>query len=242
MPDNPNTNPILFALLPVLPSAFFGLMLVWQQGASLTSVSFASLMVLFSLVSSYFIWVWHSDQLEKLNNHHQKKYLEGINMLKSYTVELERLLLMVEPKLAEQILAAKELTETETSMLIQRFSVMNEELKHLFEFANTASDNPPEDIEKLKKSVGEIRKEIDFVLEALQFQDRVSQILALVQNNLSTLRQTVEHIQQQGPDRHKKMLKVEEMVADIEIQYDKVKQRNNRTAAKQQPADELTFF
>lgn len=70
--DNPNTNPILFALIPVFPSVFFGLILVSQQGVSSSSVSFAFLMVLFSLVSSYFILVWHTDQLEKLDSYHKK--------------------------------------------------------------------------------------------------------------------------------------------------------------------------
>lgn len=247
--DKPDTNPILFALTPVFPSVFFGLILVWQQGISSTSVSFAFLMVLFSLVSSYFIWVWHTDQLENLDNYHQKKYLEGLKMLKSYTVELERLLLMIEPKLAEQILAAKELTEQEISVLIRRFSTMNEELKQIFDFANLAANaaadtegQDPENLDNLKNSVGKIRKEIDVVLETLQFQDRVSQILTLVQANLTTLRETVELIQEQGPERHKKMLDVDEMVAHIQTQYETVKQRNNSRPMSKKSADDLTFF
>ncbi len=242
-PDNPNSNPILFALIPVFPSIFFSLILVSQQGISSTSVSFAFLMILFSLVGSYFILVWHTDQLEKLDNYHQKKYLEGLNMLKSYTVELERLVLMVEPKLAEQIVAAKDLTEQEVSTLIRRFSTINEELKHIFEFADLAVDGEEsEELKNLKSSVGKIRKEIDIVLETLQFQDRVSQILALVQTNLATLRDNLEHIQQQGQDRHKKMLNVEEVVSQMQTQYETVKQRNSRPTTKHQPADDLTFF
>jgi DNA-binding ferritin-like protein len=241
-PGNLETNPILFTLIPVLPSAFFGLILVWQQGASLASVPFAFLMVLFSLVSSYFIWVWHADQLEKLGNYHKKHYSEGLHMLKSYTVELERLLLMVEPKLAEQILAARELTEQEISLLVQRFSTMNAELKQIFDLAEqTVDTQTPEVLDNLKKSVGKVRNEIDVVLEALQFQDRVSQILALVQTNLATLRETLEHIQQQGPERHKEMLNVEEMLAHIQAQYETVKHSNNHSTAKQS-ADDLTFF
>ncbi len=240
--DNPNTNPILFAFMPVFPSVFFGLILVSQQGVSSSSVSFAFLMVLFSLVGSYFILVWHTDQLEKLDSYHKKKYLEGLNMLKSYTVELERLVLMVEPKLAEQIVAAKDLTEQEVSTLIRRFSTINEELKHIFEFADLPVDGEEsEELKNLKSSVGKIRKEIDVVLETLQFQDRVSQILALVQTNLATLRENLEHIQQQGQDRHKKMLNVEDIVSHMQTQYETVKQRNNRPTTKQ-PADDLTFF
>jgi hypothetical protein len=241
-PENPDTNPILFVLLPVLPSVFFGLILVWQQGFSLTSVSFTFLMILFSAVSSYFIWVWHTDHIEKLEKYHQKKYKEGLYMLTSYTAELERLLLTVEPKLAEQILAAKDLTEQEISLLIRRFSTMNEELKQIFEFAGQVEAGQAiENLDNLKNSVGVIRKELDTVLEALQFQDRVSQILMLVRTNLATLRETLEQIQQQGSERHKKMLAVDDMVNQFEIQYEAVKHRKSRPTAKQ-PADEPTFF
>lgn len=163
-------------------------------------------------------------------------------MLTSYTAELERLLLTVEPKLAEQIMMAKELTEQETSMLIKRFSTINEELKQIFAFADQEeTEHAPENLDSLKNSVGILRKEIDIVLEALQFQDRVSQILALVRGNLGTLKETLEQIQQQGPERHKRMLNVEDIVKHFDTQYDTVKHRSKRPAAKH-ATDEATFF
>ena len=163
-------------------------------------------------------------------------------MLTSYTVELERLLLMMEPKIAEQVSAAKELTEQEVSILIRRFSAMHRELKQIFDIANQASDKQePESFHHLKTSVEKVRSEIDIVLEALQFQDRVSQILGLVQTNLAALRETLEKIQQQGPERHQKMLKTDEMMANIQIQYETVKRRHNAAASTQQ-TDEFTLF
>lgn len=238
-----NTNSLVFALIPVFPSLFFSLILLWQQGISITSMSFAFLLVLFSLVSGYFIWVWHSDDVEKLESYYQKKHKEGLHMLTSYASELERLLLTVEPKLAEQILAAKELTEQETSILIRRFTLINEELKYIFEFAEHASASGEDTVnfDALKNSAGKLRKEVDMVLGSLQFQDRVSQILTLVQNNLGSLRETLEQIQQQGTDRHKKMLNVEEIVTHIQAQYESVKQRGGQAASKLQ-TDDLTFF
>ncbi len=241
-PYNPNGSHFMFALIPTFPSLFFGLIFIWQQGTSLTNLSFVFLMLLFSLVSGYFIWVWHTDQLEKQDNYLQKKYSEGLTMLTSYTVELERLLLLMEPKLAEQVVAAKELTEQEVSILIGRFSVMHQELKQIFDIANQASsEQESENLTHLKTSVEKVRKEIDVVLEALQFQDRVSQILGLVQTNLSTLKETLEKIQQQGPERHQKMLKTDEMVANIQTQYETVKRQHN-AAASIQPTDEFTLF
>ena len=241
-PENPDTSPILFVLLPILPSVFFGFILVWQQDFSLTSESFAFLMILFSVVSSYFIWVWHTDHIEKLDNFHRKKYKEGLHMLTSYTAELERLLLTVEPKLAEQILAAKELTEQETALLIKRFSTINAELKQIFDLTlQTEAGQELENIDALKNSAIALRKEIDSVLEALQFQDRVSQILALARSNLGLLKETLEQIQQQGSERHKKMLNVEDISRHFDTQYEKVKHRGKRQATRQGP-DETTFF
>lgn len=239
---NPDGSQLLFALVPVLPSVFFGLVLVWQQGLSLTSISFVFLMVLFSIVSGYFIWVWHTDELDKQGNFYQKKYFEGLHMLMSYTTELERLLLMMEPKIAEQVTDAKEQTEQEISTLVHKFSDMHKDLKQIFEYANqTAEGKEAESLVHLKDSVNKVRSEIETVLEALQFQDRVSQILALVNDNMAILRATIETIQEQGSERHKKMLNTEEMLSNIQTQYETVKHRNKRKAT-QRPADDFTLF
>lgn len=241
-PHNPNATHFLFALTPTLPSVFFGFIFMWQQGASLTNVSFVFLMILFSAASGYFVWAWHTGELARQAHYHQKKYSDGVQMLMSYTVELERLLLTVEPKLVEQVTAARELTEQEISALIHRFSSMNEGLKQIFDFADQAAESQgPENFDYLKNSAGGIRNEIEAVLQALQFQDRVSQILVLVQANLATLRETLEQIQQQGSERHEKMIDVEEIVKHIQTQYETVKHSNNRSTSKQ-TADELTFF
>lgn len=119
---------------------------------------------------------------------------------------------------------------------------MNEGLKQIFDFADHAAESQePENFDYLKNSAGDIRNEIEAVLQALQFQDRVSQILVLVQANLATLRETLEQIQQQGSERHKKMIDVEEIVEHIQTQYETVKHRNDCSSPKQ-AVDELTFF
>jgi methyl-accepting chemotaxis protein len=199
-------------------------------------------MILFSVVSGYFIWVWHTDQLEKQGHYYQKKYSEGLNMLKSYTTELERLLLMVEPKITEQVADAKELTEQEISVLVRRFSEMHKDIKQILESANQMADGQEaETLDQLRQSVGKVRNEIETVLEALQFQDRVSQILTMVQGNMATLRSAIENIQEQGSERHKKMLRTEEILSEIQTQYETVKHRNSRSSGKK-PADDFTLF
>jgi hypothetical protein len=232
----------LFALIPTLTSIFFGLVFVWQQGVSSTSLSFVFLMVLFSLVSGYFMWVWHTDQLTEQNEYHQQRYLEGINSLKSYILELERMMLTIEPKLTEQVVAAKELTEIEVSTLLRRFLVIREELKLVFGSAHQSDANPETiNLDTLSLSAEKIHKEIDSILESLQFQDRVSQILALVMDNLITLSQTLETVQQQGSGRHQKLLRVDDMLTNIQTQYDTVKHQHNRSKSKK-TTEEVTFF
>jgi hypothetical protein len=240
--NNSNPNRFLFALILTLPSILFGLILVWQLGVSSANLSFVFLMILFSLVSSYFMWVWHSDQLEKQEAYHQKRNSEETNKLMAYTVELERMLLMVEPKLVEQVSAAKELTEQEIAALIQRFSAMQGKLNQLFTFDNFDIDEEDQEkLDNIKGIVEKIRHDFDLVLESLQFQDRVSQILALVEDNLDNLKQTVFNIQQQGMGRHQKMLKVEEFITNIQAQYETVKHRKSRSMPQHQ-VDEATFF
>jgi len=77
------------------------------------------------------------------------------------------------------------------------------------------------------------------VLVALQFQDRVSQILMQVENNLLNLQKTIEKIQQQGSNRDGNMLRVDEAVEHIEENYKSVSSRPDHV---QDSSDELTFF
>lgn len=241
--NNTNAGHLLFALVPTVPSIFFALTFLWLQGASPTNVSSAFLLVLFSLVSGYFMWVWHHDQLAHQKNYHQKKNLDEMKKLMAYTVELEKLLLLAEPKFVEHVSAAKEITEQEVSTLIRRFSVIHDELNVIVKLTHQAPPDgqEPETHEQLKDSAEKIRNEVDVVLEALQFQDRVSQILALVQGNFTALRESIELIQQQGHERHQKMLNVEETIATMQSQYETVKHRHNRAMPKHS-TDDFTLF
>lgn len=231
---NTTYSHFLLVMIPIFLNIIFGFMFVFKQGGSSTNIIFVHLMILFGLVSGYFILTWY--------NYHKKTSSERLNVLMSYTVELERLLLLVEPKIVDQVLAVKELTEKEISTLILRFSVIYDELNQIFDFTNQPADGQKlENRNNIKNNVEKIREEIDIVLEALQFQDRISQILLLVQNNLATLRETLEKIQHQGTDRHQKMLKVEEMLTNIQIEYETVRHHNSR-ATSAESTDNLTLF
>ena len=93
--------------------------------------------------------------------------------------------------------------------------------------------------EALRNNAEQIRGEINNVLVALQFQDRVSQILTQVENNLLNLQKTIEKIQQQGSNRDGNMLQVDEAVEHIEENYKSVSSRPDRGPDS---SDDLTFF
>lgn len=95
------------------------------------------------------------------------------------------------------------------------------------------------DVEALRNNAEQIRSEINNVLVALQFQDRVSQILTQVENNLLNLQKTIETIQQQGSNRDSDMLRVDEALEHIEENYKSVSSPMNRGTDS---LDDLTFF
>jgi methyl-accepting chemotaxis protein len=95
------------------------------------------------------------------------------------------------------------------------------------------------DVEALRNNAEQICNEINNVLVALQFQDRVSQILTQVENNLLNLQKTIEKIQQQGNNRDGNMLEVDKAVEHIEENYKSVSSLPNDRADN---SDELTFF
>jgi hypothetical protein len=241
-PRNPIHSKYIFGFIPTLPSVLFGSHFIWQQGFSVANASIIVLLIVFSGLCGFLLWSWHIEQLSQCQNRYQKSNKAEVNKLLAYVKELEKMLQSVSPKIFEQVVAARELTEQEISILIRRFTGMLDELQQIIEFVNQASNNSSSpNVENLRKNAEQIRGEIDIVLEALQFQDRVSQILVLVEENLATLRTTVEKIQRQGNDRDQNMLKVDEMLGNIQTKYETVNHLRKR-ASTEHVADELTFF
>jgi methyl-accepting chemotaxis protein len=232
----------LFVLVPTFPSILFGVYLTWLQGVSSSILSIVFFVMLLGGISGFFLWLWHVDQIDQQNSLFHKKNRAALNQLMAYTTELERLLISVTPKVFDQVLAARELTEQEISILIRRFSAMLDELQQIIDFADQASSKlASNSVENLRKNAEKIRGEIDVVLEALQFQDRVSQILSQVESNLTNLKKTVEKIQLAGSDRNQSLIKVEAMLANIESNYESVNHLPNRSMTEN-AIDELTFF
>ena len=104
------------------------------------------------------------------------------------------------------------------------------------------------DADMLRTSSSNIRDEIFTVLTAFQFQDRVSQMLSHVENNLQNLQTTVETSLQSGKQRHANMLNVDKTLAGMELSYTMPEELINHTsssAARNDTANngnDLTFF
>lgn len=228
--------------LLAMPSIFLGVVLFGLYGLSLVNALIVLLMTAMVMGCGFSLWQWHIDQLVQLHDRDQEKGGQVFNELLGYTTELEKLLMMVPPKIIEQVFAARELTELEISVLLRRFSAMLEELQQIIDFANNLSANQSiPNIDGLKHNAEKIRVEIDVVLEALQFQDRVSQILTQVQDNLDDLRKPAEKVHFQGVERHSNIIQVEELLNGIQSKYDAVNQVSKRLLTEQ-TTEELTFF
>ena len=104
------------------------------------------------------------------------------------------------------------------------------------------------DAKTLRSSSEQIRDEIFSVLTAFQFQDRVSQMLSHVENNLGSLHQAIEHNQQRGKERHADMIDVEKTLASMELKYTMPEELINHNTAMgggrqiAKSDNDLTFF
>ena len=75
------------------------------------------------------------------------------------------------------------------------------------------------DADLLRNNSEQIRDEIFSVLTAFQFQDRVSQMLAHVEENLNHLQNTVDKTRQLGNDRYADMIDVNQTLSTMELSY-----------------------
>ena len=126
--------------------------------------------------------------------------------------------------------------QADDAFLFQAEANINRTLSHL----DLALKHYREDVEALRNNAEQIQAEVNNVLVALQFQDRVSQILAQVENNLLDLQKIIEKIQQQGSNRDGNMLQVDEAVEHIEEKYKSVS--SGISPAQDSNSDDLTFF
>ncbi|MGZ5050985.1 MAG: hypothetical protein ACXWAS_08020 [Methylobacter sp.] len=136
---------------------------------------------------------------------------------------------------AETALQIAESVQLDDTAIRQTEANIDQTLSHLGQVLAQYRDNAC----LLRNNAEQIQDEINNVLVTLQFQDRVSQILTQVENNLLNMQKTIESIQQQGNARDVNMLKVDEAVEHIEEKYKSVGSYPEHASDN---SDDLTFF
>ncbi len=297
--QNSSDSKFLYGSLPALPVILGGVIVSWQDGATLYHVLFGVLLVFCGIGSGLFLWHRHVNELAQIDFRWAQDESSKIDAVSTYTAELERLLLTISPILSQHVMVSREHTEQEITSLTGRFAGMVNELQQIVDSTDNALGGQQsfhldsvidasrdllqpvldtlrrihqtehnvvddaalsqaeaninqtlsllslalthyrDDVEALRNNAEQIRGEINNVLVALQFQDRVSQILTQVENNLLNLQKTIEKIQLQGSNRDGNMLQVDEAVEHIEENYKSVSSPLNRGADS---SDDLTFF
>ncbi|MCK5191924.1 MAG: hypothetical protein KAR12_17940, partial [Methylococcales bacterium] len=106
------------------------------------------------------------------------------------------------------------------------------------------------DADLLRDNSEQIRDEIFSVLTAFQFQDRVSQMLEHVEQNLASLKGTVDKTREMGNERHADMINVTQTLSTMELSYTMPEELLNhlsitsggQSVQAAKTDDDLTFF
>lgn len=101
--------------------------------------------------------------------------------------------------------------------------------------------------QSMQSSSGKIRDEIYSVINAFQFQDRVSQMLNHVENNLTHLHQTVNTSYQSQDSSQLRPINVEHILSTMQLSYTMPEellnhQGNTQSRSAIQNTNDLTFF
>jgi methyl-accepting chemotaxis protein len=114
-------------------------------------------------------------------------------------------------------------------------------IRHVLDRFNNITQRLSSSTVRLQQESADIRDEISEVLVALQFQDRVSQILVHVRNNMDALH---SHLQQCQHNPDQLQIDAQAWLAEMELTYATDEQRQihhggRSSSAKEQ---EITFF
>lgn len=137
----------------------------------------------------------------------------------------------------------KNIKNSNANNMLDAKDSLNNALMQLKSILSIYKDNT----DRLRASSEHIHHEICAVLVAFQFQDRVSQMLAQVENNLACLDETLQLTRNQGDKRHADMINIEQTLQQMKLDYSMPEQHANHiadVAVRDHPSqdDELTFF
>jgi methyl-accepting chemotaxis protein len=148
---------------------------------------------------------------------------------------------VINASIADVFQVAERSSEDDTQSVAASESTIQHVLGRFHDVTSHLSDSA----ELLQRESTGIRDEISDVLVALQFQDRVSQILAHVRNNMDNLhRHLAECHEEQGRSGQRTQIDAKAWLAEMELTYATEEQRQIHHGAQASAAaeQEITFF
>jgi len=142
------------------------------------------------------------------------------------------------------------MSEQSSSSDDETIQVAEEAINTTLESLKSALTVFKDDADLLRNNSENIRDEIFSVLTAFQFQDRVSQMLEHVEENLASLQSTVDDTRQKGNERHADMINVSQTLSTMELSYtmpEELLNHSSNTSGGQpiqatESEEDLTFF
>jgi methyl-accepting chemotaxis protein len=134
-----------------------------------------------------------------------------------------------------------EVTDSTAASDVQSVVTSEANIRHVLDRFNSITQRLSSSTVRLQQESADIRDEISEVLVALQFQDRVSQILVHVRNNMDALHSHLQQCQH-NPDRLQ--VDAHAWLAEMELTYATDEQRQIHHSGKSSSAkeEEITFF
>jgi methyl-accepting chemotaxis protein len=136
-------------------------------------------------------------------------------------------------------MAAEETSEQDLKSVANSESTIQRVMDHFHNVTSHLSDSAL----LLQRENNGIRNELSDVLVSMQFQDRVSQILAQVRNNMDRLHQQLLQYRQNGGSSSGN-INAQEWLAEMEVSYATQEQRLNHAGENSDKIahQETTFF
>lgn len=179
--DTRSDNTLLYLLLPAGFGLCCGLILNLLTGFTTLSIALLAAFTVAGLGIGKWLHTNQQKQLQSNDERWQHDHSHKLNDVKSYVLELERLLVQVIPSILRQVQTSKVHTEQEINTLTTRFSGMAEQLNGII--SNTDRSEDERNIDTL---FGQSRRALTEVLQALTQIQSVEQAVTEEVRQLST--------------------------------------------------------
>ena len=168
---------------------------------------------------------------------------DEVRKLSSHSLETGKKIALTVEKVNAAISSTLDISRRYAEKDVERISNSEMVINHVLKEFNSSAVELSSSVDLLRQESNCIRDEISDVLVALQFQDRVSQMLSHVRNDLSKLEQLLA---QSGLDGNSGQIDTTAWLADLKKTYTTIEQHavhggTSKVSAIAQP-QEITFF